>query len=196
MKLSIAFTLPVLALTLFAVQPVQCFPQYQAFVEKNSGRSVNCAMCHRNDDGPIGTGLGQIGSLSKDDLIQINKARISFEPGSTVNNPILNKFGNEIIHKIGMKKFLELLPDPGKLPQALGNKSDLDDDGIADAQEYLDGTDPLNKYHGDPLKLFFINLNRSKFQILLTTVAVLLLGYGLTHLLMGFSQLTKNDESK
>jgi len=44
------------------------------------------------------------------------------EPGNNVDNPILNKFGNAIVHQIGMKKVLEISTDPGKLAQALGNK--------------------------------------------------------------------------
>jgi hypothetical protein len=121
---------------------------------------------------------------------------MAFEPGSDVNNPILNKFGNEIIHTIGMKKFLALMADPSKLPEALGNKSDLDGDGIPDAQEYLDGTDPLNKFHGDPIKLFFINLNRSKLDLLLAASAVLLLAFGLANLVAAASPSKKVDESK
>jgi len=179
-----------------ATQAARAFPQYQEFSEKHSGRTVNCAMCHLSDDGPAGDGPGQTGSLSQDDLNQLNKARTAMEPGSTVTNPILNKFGNEIIRAIGMKKFLELMPDPAKLPQALGDKSDLDGDGISDGQEFLDGTDPLNKYHGDPLKLFFINLNRCKFELLLIAVAVLFLDYGLANLVAGASSAAKTNEPK
>ncbi|MBU6454898.1 MAG: hypothetical protein KGS72_24225 [Cyanobacteria bacterium REEB67] len=127
---------------------------------------------------------------------QLNKARAALEPGNTVDNPILNKFGNAIVHQIGLKKVLELSTDPVKLPQALDPKSDLDDDGIADGQEYLDGTDPLNKYHGDAMKLFFINLGRSKYQLLLAAAAVFLLGYGLTHLLKGISAATEAKEAQ
>jgi hypothetical protein len=196
MKRLIAFSLPVLTLTFFAVLPAQCFPPYQEFVEKHSGRTANCSMCHRSDDGPTGNGPGQVGSLSADEMNQLNKARVAMEPGATVDNPILNRFGNAIIHQIGMKKVLELSTDPGKLPQALGNKSDLDGDGIPDAQEFLDGTDPLNKYHGDPLKLLVINLDRSRYQLLLAAAAVFLLGYGLTHLLKGISLAIKTREAQ
>jgi len=60
----------------------------------------------------------------------------------------------------------------------------------------LDGTDPLNKYHGDPFKLFVINLDRSKYQLLLAAFGVILLGYGLSELLTGFSIVSKADDSK
>jgi hypothetical protein len=196
MKRLIGLSLPVLALTLFAALPAHCFPAYQEFVEKHSGRNVNCAMCHRSDDGPTGNGPGQVGSLSPDEMNQLNKARVALEPGSTVDNPILNKFGNAIVHQIGIKKVLELSTDPAKLPEALGSKSDLDGDGIADAQEFLDGTDPLNMYHGDPVKLLFINLDRSKYSLLLAAIAVFLLGYGLTNLLKGISAVAKANEPK
>jgi len=195
MKTRVASIIFALTLTCVAVPVAHSFPQFQEFSEKHSGRTVNCAMCHLNDDGPAGDGQGQIGSLSPDEVKQLNKARTAFEPGSDVNNPILNKFGNEIIHTIGMKKFLASISDPSKLPESLGNKSDLDGDGIPDAQEYLDGTDPLNKFHGDPIKLFFINLNRSKLDLLLAASAVFLLAFGLANLVAGASQ-TKVDESK
>jgi hypothetical protein len=138
-----------------------------------------------NPTGPTGDGPGQLGSLTPEELAQVHKAESALQPGSEVDNPVLNKFGNAIIHKIGMAKFLELTADPGKLPEAYGFESDLDGDGIPDAQEYLDGTNPLDKYDGDPAKLFFINLNRFKFDILLATVAVFLLEFGLRHLLRG-----------
>ncbi|SRR5579885_1806657 len=176
--------------------PAFSFPPFQQFSEKHSGRTTNCSMCHMNDDGPTGNGHGQIGGLTKDQLEQLNKARAALQPGSEVDNPILNKFGNEIVRKLGMQKVLELSADPAKLPEALGNTTDLDDDGIPDAQEYLDGTDPLNKSHGDPAKLFFINLSRCKLQIALAVVAVFLLDYGLAHLLKGLSIAAKTAEPK
>ncbi len=196
MKAEVILGISLAMLTSVAAPAARAFPQYQDFSEKHSGRNVNCAMCHLSDDGPSGDGPGQIGSLSPADLQRLNQARTAMEPGSTVNSPILNKFGNQIIHTIGVKKFLELMPDPAKLPQALGDKSDLDGDGIPDGQEFLDGTDPLNKYHGDPIKLFFINLNRSKFELILTAIAVVFLSYGLANVVSATAAAAKAKESK
>src|SRR6185369_5526954 len=174
--LAIAWLLPL---------PAVSFPQFQQYCEKHSGRPVNCFMCHMNDDGPTGDGEGQIGSLKPEDLERLNKTRAQTEPGSEIDNPILNKFGNQILHKLGMKKVLELTNDPSKLPEALGKESDLDNDGIPDGQEFADGTDALNKFNGDPWKLMVINANRYKFQIILASKAVLFLDYGLAHLIKG-----------
>lgn len=118
---------------------------------------------------------------------RLNSARGALEAGQNVDSPILNKFGNEIIKAIGKKKFVQLKGDPSKLFDALPGKSDLDGDGIPDAQEYMDGTDTLNKFHGDPGKLFFVNLSRYKLHIVLAIIAVLSLNFGLLHLVKGIS---------
>ncbi len=167
------------------------YPEYQAFVEKNSKRSINCAMCHVNENGPVGNGPGQLGSLNEEEMKQLNKARAALEPGSDAESPILNDFGNKIINAIGKKKFLEYKSAPEKLAPALGNENDMDEDGISDAQEYLDGTDPLNKFHGDPQKLFWINLIRYKSHVILTVIAVISINFGLLNLVKGFSSTQK-----
>ena len=170
----------------------EAYPEYQTFIEKNSGRSVNCAVCHTNGSGPVGNRQGQIGALSQKEMETLNKARSALNPGDLkVDSPILNRFGNSIIKTIGKKKFLEFRNDPVKLADALGSKGDLDEDGIPDAQEYLDGTDPLNKLHGDPWKLFCTNLDRFKFHLLLAAVACILLDWGFAHLIRGFALKSK-----
>jgi hypothetical protein len=161
------------------------YPEFQQFVEKNSHRTVNCAMCHISENGPVGNGEGQIGSFSADEMKLLNKARGALAPGQDVDSPILNKFGNEIIKAVGKKDFVALKSEPAKLAERLGDKSDLDEDGISDAREYLDGTDPLNKFHGDPAKLFWINLDRYKMHVFLAIVAVFSINYGLIHLIKG-----------
>lgn len=161
------------------------YPEFQQFVEKNSHRTVNCAMCHINENGPVGNGEGQIGSFSADEMKQLNKARAALLPGQDVDSPILNQFGNEIIKAIGKKEFVALKAEPAKLAERLGDKSDLDGDGISDAREYLDGTDPLNQFHGDPGKLFWINLGRYKMHVCLAVVAVFAINYGLIQLIKG-----------
>lgn len=186
-KPAVIGVLPIAALAVAALQPAFAYPEYQQFVEKHSHRTVNCAMCHVNENGPIGEDHGQIGSLTKDDLKRLSQARAAFEPGQDVDSPILNQFGNEIIKIVGKKEFVQMKSDPSKLAKALGDKTDLDNDGISDSQEFLDGTDPLNRFHGDPIKLFWINLERYKMHVVLAIIAVWSLNYGLIHLIKGIS---------
>lgn len=175
-----------LAVAAFAsIQSVYAYPEYQQFIEKNSHRTVNCAMCHVNEHGPVGTEKGQIASLNAEELAALNRARGAMTAGQNAKNPILNDFGNEIINKVGKKEFLSLKANPQQLATALTDRHDLDDDGIPDAQEYLDGTDPLNPFHGDPGKLFKINLERKKVHLLLAIAGVSLLNFGLVHLIQG-----------
>lgn len=183
-----------LLLSTGSVDEALAYPEYQQFVEKNSKRTVNCAMCHSNENGPTGNGPGQIGSLSPEEFEQLNKARAAMEPGQVVDSPILNEFGNKIIETIGKKKFVEFKADPGKLAESLGKNSDLDHDGIADSDEFLEGTDPLNKLHGDPGKLFWINLNRYKTHVVLAIVAVMSLNYGLLQLIKGITAMQKRKK--
>lgn len=182
---------------ILSASSASAYPDYQQFVEKHSGKTVNCALCHTNANGPVGKEEGQIGSLSQKDLQALNSARASLEPGMLKeDSPILNRFGNSIIKTLGKRKFVELRSDPAKLAEALDKKSDLDEDGIADAQEYLDGTDPLNKYHGDPFKLFCVNFDRYKIHLALAALAVFLLDWGFAHLITGFYRKSKANKLK
>jgi hypothetical protein len=166
---------------------VDAYPQFQTFSEKHSHKVSDCSMCHVNASGPTGNEAGQVGGLSAQELERLNKARAAMEPGQEIDSPILNEFGNKIIKSIGRRKFLELIPAPEGLAPALGSKSDLDGDGISDATEYLEGTDPLNKSHGEPLRLFLINLGRYKVHIVLLVLACGLLNWGLSSLIQWFS---------
>jgi hypothetical protein len=179
------------ALALAGSQKGFCYPEYQAFVEKHSKRTVDCSLCHVNGNGPMGQEPGQEGSLTPAEIERLNKERTAMEPGVDVDSPILNRFGNSIIKTIGRAKFLELRDHPEQLATALGTKSDLDSDGIPDSQEYLDGTDTLNKSHGDPWKLLFINMDRYKGQIILAIVSIMLLDFGFMQLLKGFETVAK-----
>ena len=172
------------------------YPEYQQFVEKHSHRTVNCALCHVSEDGPSGSGKGQIGSLDAEQMKRLNQARSALSPGQEVDSPILNEFGNEIIKAVGKKKFVEMRSDPGKLADLLPAKGDLDGDGIPDRQEYLDGTDTLNRFHGDPWRLFLVNLSRYKMHIALAIVAVLSLNFGLVHLIKAISILQNGKSSR
>ncbi|MCC7519086.1 MAG: hypothetical protein IT578_07870 [Verrucomicrobiae bacterium] len=165
----------------------RAYPEFQTWIVKNSGRSVNCAMCHAHPDGPDGTGYGQIGRLTSEEMERLNFARRAIEPGAEVQSPILNKFGNLIVSRLGMKKVLELKLDPSQLPDTLDPVSDLDRDGIPDAQELRDGTHPLKKEDGRPWRLFVNNAQRNLSPLLLTAAATAAGLYGLTRLLHGFA---------
>lgn len=190
-KISKSGTLPAsllaAATVIILAEPAQSYPEFQQFVEKNSHRTVNCAMCHTNENGPVGNAKGQIGSLDELEMKHLGEARRALEPGQEVDSPILNKFGNQIIKAIGKKKVLEAKNAPMKLAEFLPKDEDLDGDGIPDSEEYLNGTDPLNKFHGEPGKLFIANLNRYKMHIVLAAIAIFCMNYGLIHLVKGVS---------
>ena len=171
----------------FAATPLVAYPEFQAWSQKNSGRAIDCSMCHVNPDGPEGVKPGQIRGLSPKELERLNQARTAFEPGSKVDSPILNAFGDHIIQTIGKKKFLEIRSTgPGQLVTALGMKSDLDDDGIPDAREYAEGTLPTDSQSGDAWELFANNFRRSWLDILMTFLATVFGLYGLNQLVRWF----------
>jgi len=150
---------------------IWAFPEFQAYSARHSGRPVNCGLCHVNPDGPSGNGPGQLGRLTPEEMRRVNQSRGAREPGQAIDNPILNPFGDHIIQAIGTKKLFDLRRDPAGLAPALGFKSDLDGDGIPDAQEYLDGTDPLNPSHGAPGKLLLLNLRWNAAEVLFALLA-------------------------
>lgn len=168
-------------------QRALAYPEFQAFIAKSSGRTVNCAMCHVNSDGPEGTGPGQIGHLDAAELDRLGRARAALQPGQQVDSPILNAFGNHIIKSIGKEKFVELKVSPVHLAELLPPDSDLDHDGIPDAREYLDGTLPVNHNDGNPLLLLQHNFRENFAAIVLTLAATVSGVWGLSHLLHGFA---------
>ena len=110
-----------LAVALVLSAPAWAYPEFEAWVEKSSGRYVDCAMCHSHPDGPEGVKPGQIRSLGPEELDRLNDARSAFEPGMGVDSPILNPFGDEIINRLGKTKFLEIRtssPEQLMLPMA------------------------------------------------------------------------------
>jgi hypothetical protein len=174
------------ALALLAsAAPAGAYPEYQKFVQANSGRAVNCALCHTNPDGPDGAGVGQIGRLTPEELGRLGEARAAFEPGRDVDSPILNAFGDRIVEAAGKTRFLEMRSRPAELAGVLGTESDLDGDGIPDSREYLDGTHPLMAANGDPWLLFVHNLARYRFHVFMIVAATALTTYGLTNILRG-----------
>jgi len=184
----------ILIFSIIAATHVQAYSEFQKFVTANSGRPVNCAMCHANHDGPEGTAPGQIGRLTPAEQAELGRARAALEPGANINSPILNAFGNHIVNSLGKKKVLELRVAPAELAKLLPADGDLDGDGIPDAQEYLAGTNPLDKNDGDPWRLFQNNLKRNFTQILLTLAATVAGLYSLNHFLHGFAIATRSDD--
>lgn len=185
MKFSTAAVLFALGCALSA--PASAHVEFQAFVVRNSGRAVDCAMCHAHSNGPDGTGLGQVGSLSAEELLRLNRARSAFDPGQQVDSPILNDFGDLLVTRLGKKRILELRSAPAELAKEISQTSDLDDDGISDAQELLAGTHPLINSDGNPWQLFVHNLRRQKFHVVMISLATAFGLYGLIQLLHGFA---------
>jgi hypothetical protein len=189
-----------LGLAVAGAPRLQAYPEFQQFIVKNSGRTVNCAMCHTHPDGPEGLKPGQLGRLTPAELNELGRARAAFEPGAKVKNPILNEFGNHIINTIGKKKLLELRLAPAQLAEALPRDpkanpdTDLDHDGIPNVDEFLAGTNPLDKSDGDPWLLFKVNFARNLPSIILTLMATVAGLYGLRHLLLGFAAATQLKE--
>jgi len=177
-----------------AAAPAFAYAEFQTFVQQHSGRTVNCAMCHTHPDGPEGLKPGQIGALTTEEMNALNQARAAFEPGQEVNNPILNDFGDLIMEQLGKQRVLQLRQEPHLLAEELDPKSDLDGDGIPDAEEYLAGTHPLNPESGDPSRLFWINLRRNFFHVVMLLIATVAGVYGLNHLVRGFEQLEAAKE--
>lgn len=173
-----------LALTLLAA-PALAYPEFEKAIEAESGRTINCAFCHSHADGPDGVHAGQIGSLDPAGLDALNRARTAFEPGATVDSPILNAFGDHLITVHGKKKVVGLRPRPLELALGL-EASDLDGDGVSDADELLDGTHPLMPHHGDPWKLLAVNLERNWLHLLLLVLATVAGVFGLGHLIRWF----------
>lgn len=187
--------LPILLL-LAATGPALAYPEFQQFINKTSGRSVNCALCHTHSDGPEGTAPGQIGKLTAAELTELGRARAAFKPGAKPHSPILNAFGNHIIDSIGKTKFLEVRLQPIELPALLPQDSDLDGDGIPDVVELATGTHPLIKSDGRPWLLFKANFAANWGQIVLMLGAPVLGLWGLKHLLHGFSNATAESQDE
>lgn len=184
-----ALLLAALLAVFLAPAPAAAYPEFETFVELHSGRTIDCTLCHTHPDGPEGVRPGQIRSLSQEELEQLNRARAAFEPGSEVDSPILNDFGDHILHTVGKRRFLELrTSEPAALADELGFDHDLDGDGISDAREYLDGTHPLDAHHGDPWLLFRHNLRTYAVHLVLILLATVLGLYGLNHLLAWFER--------
>ncbi|MBP9854165.1 MAG: hypothetical protein KBD53_04780 [Candidatus Omnitrophica bacterium] len=174
----------VILLTFIYLHPAFAHPEFQRYSKEVSGRSINCAICHMHSDGPEGLKPGQIGSLNQDELNALGLARQAFKPGAGVKSPILNEFGNSMLNQLGKEQILVLKQHPELLAGLLSKTDDLDGDGIMDAQEFLDGTHPLNSIDGLPGKLFKNNLLKNRFHILMIVLATFLGLFGLRCLIL------------
>lgn len=184
--LPLAGALVVMA-TLAGPRTAQAYPEFHTAIQATSGRSINCAYCHTHPDGPEGVKPGQIGSLSTEAMARLNLARLVMKPGPLVDSPILNDFGDHLLATIGKEKLLAIKSTPEQLA-SLVVAGDLDDDGIPDSQEILDGTLPTNPNHGDPWRLLAINLERHAFDILMLILATLAGLWGIGHIFRWFAQ--------
>ena len=165
---------PVIFCLLIGSSPVFAFNEFQTFIEQKSKKQLNCAYCHSHVNGPNGNETGQLGSLSEDEkqLTAYNQ----FLQGNKelVNSPILNEFGNYLVKKLGYDTIVKAQDDPNKIVEGLKG-TDLDQDGINDSEEVLDGTLPNDPLDGSPLKLFINSLNKKWVEITFQITLILLL---------------------
>ena len=182
-------------LACFSIQAL-AYTEFYEYSKKVSGRPINCALCHTHGDGPDGFEHGQISALNKEEMEKLSRARSAFEPGQKIKSPILNDFGNQIIYLIGKKKFVSLISHPQDLPKELGFESDIDNDGIPDGQEYLDGTLATNPEDGHPVRLFVSNFKKHTTPIILAILSVGLMFWGFVEMLRGIQKETLSKEKK
>ena len=184
------------ALFLAAIFVSEAFahPEFQRYYKEASGRSVNCGMCHMHSDGPEGVKSGQIGSLGQDDLNALGLARQALEPGAGLKSPLLNEFGNAILNDLGKNKIGEFKQRPELLAGALPKARDLDEDGITDVEEFLDGTHPLNSLDGRPWKLFKHNVVKNRFHLFMIVLATAFGFFGLKSAIAWLSSKARNEE--
>lgn len=165
----------------------EAYPEFQRHIQSQSGRVVSCGMCHAHPDGPDGVKHGQIGSLGQGDVQALARSRSMLDPGSLVDSPILNTFGDYLVGHLGRRRIMAYRAQPAVLVAAIDQRHDLDDDGITDAQELRDGTDPTDSRHGDPGRLFVENIRRYWFHLMMLSAATLLGLYGLSRLFRWFA---------
>jgi hypothetical protein len=158
------------------------YPEFQKYSQDRSGRRVDCAMCHISPAGPSGTGFGQISSLGPAEKQLLDEARKADAPGTEVKNPILNAFGNNLVKQLGRAAISDMTTEPEKLAPAYGFQSDIDRDGIPDAREFLDGTDPTNNQSGQPWLLFRHNMREHWFGVISMALASALILFGFQNL--------------
>jgi hypothetical protein len=157
---------------LIVAQEANAYPEFQRYIQVNSGRFVDCSMCHTHPEGPAGSKRGQIGRLDKNELLALAEARLAFQPNTNVENPVLNKFGNLILKTLGKTEILKFRQNPELLGSKMPKESDLDEDGVSDIKEMYLGTHPLDKTHGPPWLLFKSNFKKHAGVILALILAM------------------------
>lgn len=181
--------LALLLFTILTFTPLdaQAWPEFQKHIKESSGRNVDCAYCHTHPNGPVGVKPGQIDSLTLEEHKRLTQARAAEKPGQDVDSPILNPFGDHLLTTLGKAHFVQLKSRPGDLSEVKAlHTSDLDGDGISDADEIRNGTLPHDDRSGNAWGLFLHNLERYKSHILLLILATALGLYGWVHLLKWF----------
>ena len=176
MTIVVAFFIP-FKLNAFA------FNEFQTYIEQKSKKQLNCAYCHSHVNGPNGNETGQLGSLSEEQkqltaynqFLSVNK--------ESVDSPILNEFGNYLVKKLGYDTIVKAQDDPDKIVEVL-KESDLDQDGINDLEEVLDGTLPNDPLDGNPFKLFVSNIKKKWMEVCFQVIALVLLIVSLCKLKM------------
>lgn len=159
------------------------FNDFQVYIEQKSKKQLNCAYCHKNPSGPEGNEPGQRDSLSEEQKQLTAYNQFLNTNKESVNSPILNKFGNYLVKNLGYESIVSAQNDPNTIVEKLKN-SDLDQDGIKDSQELLDGTLPGDPLDGNPFKLFTSNLKRHSIEICFQAITILLLMFSLFKLKM------------
>jgi hypothetical protein len=175
------------AMLLGSPSRARAYPEFQRHIQLGAGRVVSCGMCHAHPDGPDGVKHGQIGSLGQGELQALSRSRSMLEPGPVVDSPILNPFGDYLVGHLGRKKLMAFKSQPAALIAAIDQHHDLDGDGIADARELRDGTDPTDPRHGDPGLLFLHNVRHYWFHLAMLAAATLLGLFGLSRLFRWFA---------
>ncbi len=175
------------AVVLGGVSRAQAYPEFQRHIQAQAGRVVSCGMCHAHPDGPDGMKHGQIGALGENEMQALARSRNMLEPGQPVDSPILNPFGDYLVGHLGRKRLMAYKLQPAALLAAIDQKHDFDADGIADARELYDGTDPTDPRHGDPWLLFLANVRRYWFHLLMLATATILGLFGLGRLFRWFA---------
>lgn len=179
------------ALILLNASPVFAYPEFETAVKMASGRNVNCALCHRNGEGPEGNNRGQMGRLLPTELDALSVARGAMVPGTAVDSPILNAFGNHLVSNLGRTKIIEArLRGQANPLDGLSNLSaslstiDFDGDGASDREELFAGTHPAMAHHGPLLTTISHRLKVHFWRILFTALGCALMLWGLRHLIL------------
>jgi cytochrome c553 len=165
----------------------QAYPEFQRHIQSSSGQVVSCALCHSHPDGPDGSKHGQLESLSARELELLAQSRGQLEPGPIVNNPVLNEFGDYLVASLGRNRLMALRPTPELLGASMAAGHDQDQDGIDDARELREGTDPTDPRHGHPARLLSTNMRRHWTELVLAAAATLLGLFGLRRVLAFFA---------